>query len=327
MIEHIKQTLRERRWADAETLVAEAIVTRPGDADLLNLHGIILHRLSRPTEALVRFEQATDVRLLFPEAWENVERILAELQNPEPRYSVTVITPTIGGVHLAQALQSVQEQTYPFLEHAIVIDGDQFRPAVEASLPSSPSKPIRVYPLPSNTGARGFNGHRIYGALPHLLNSQFVAFLDEDNWFDKDHIASLMAHVTKAGLSWAYSLRCIVDANGILITDDDCESLGQWPTWNNSDVHLVDVNCYLLRRDLAVRTSSLWYRRFRDGQSPDFLLCHDLLKNYPRTATNGRSTVNYRVGSTPSSVRAEFFLVGNDEMRKRYSCAMPWRLT
>jgi hypothetical protein len=116
-----------------------------------------------------------------------------------------------------------------------------------------------------------------------------------------------------------------VDREGRFITNDDCESLGQWPTWNDSNTHLIDVNCYMLRRDLAMTTSPLWYRRFRDEENPDFLLCRLLLQNHPRCATSGRYTVNYRVGMSPDSVQAGFFLHGNAVMQQRYAGPPPWR--
>ena len=81
------------------------------------------------------------------------------------------------------------------------------------------------------------------------------------------------------------------------VTIDDCDSLGQWPTWNKTG-HLVDTSCYMLRRDVALFANTIWYRRFRDEENPDFALCRKLLKDYPRCGTNGRYSVNYRVGSS-----------------------------
>ena len=122
-----------------------------------------------------------------------------------------------------------------------------------------------------------------------------MAYLDEDNWFEPDHVSALMAKVTAGGLSWAYSLRNIVDAAGKFICPDDCESLGQWAKWNVDDVHLVDANCFVVRRDLAIAIGPLWYRRFPDEEGPDFAITEQLLRFQPRTASSGRATVNYRV--------------------------------
>jgi glycosyltransferase involved in cell wall biosynthesis len=179
--------------------------------------------------------------------------------------------------------------------------------------------------LPLNVGAGGFNGHRVYGAVPFLVHSQFVAFLDEDNWFDPDHLARLMAMATREGLTWAYALRKIVDREGVFVTTDDCESLGHWPVWYNPDFRLVDANCYLLRREVAVATGPHWHRRFRDDPSPDYLLCKLLLDSKQPGACSGHYTVNYRAGMSADSVRLNFFLDGNAWTRQTYGENLPWR--
>jgi hypothetical protein len=81
----------------------------------------------------------------------------------------------------------------------------------------------------------------------------------------------------------------------------------------------------MLRRDLAIAISPLWYRRFRDEENPDFVICRQLLKDHPRCGTSGRYTVNYRTGSTADSVLPEFFLTGNARMQQRFKENFPWR--
>lgn len=317
---------REGRFADAEALVAAALNAGANGPDILNLHGELLGHLGQTAAAAERFDEAIELRLNFPAAQHNLSVVLAELHDPRPRFSVTVVTPTIGTPFLAQAIASVQTQTYPLLEHVLVADGPMYRERVRAMLPSNPAHPVSVFELPHNTGAGGFNGHRIYGAMPQLVNGRFVAFLDEDNWFEPEHVATLMEQITVGGLSWAYALRRIVDLDDRVVANDDCESLGQWPTWNNPGGHLVDVNCYMLRRDLAIATAPLWHRRYPDEAGPDFMLCQQLLREHPRCGTNGLSTVNYRVGRSQWSVRSEFFLAGNQVMQQRFPNGFPWRV-
>ncbi len=251
--------------------------------------------------------------------------MLAERRDPTPRFTVSIVTPSIGSRQVVRAIESVQDQTYPLLDHLIVADGPEHHDRVRASLPRAPRHPVHVLALPFNVGGGGFCGHRVYGAAPYLVDGLYVAFLDEDNWFDPDHVASLMARITAEGLSWAYALRKIVDADGRFLANDDCESLGAWPTWNDPNNHLVDVNCYMLRRDLAIAVGPLWYRRFRDEENPDFAICRQLLRDHPRCGTSGRYSVNYRVGSTADSVQAGFFLTGNAAMRRRFPGPPPWR--
>jgi hypothetical protein len=313
------------RAAEAEELTAFALGGNPGHPDLLTQRGEVLALLGRQEEALGCCTEAIERRLNNPRAHACLAAILAERRDSTPRFTVSLITPSIGSLHLVRAIESVQAQTYSLLEHVIIADGPEHHERVRALLPRKPQHPIHFLALPFNTGGGGFNGHRVYGAAPYLVHGRFVAYLDEDNWFESDHVASLMEKITTEGLAWTYALRRIVNADGQFVTTDDCESLGHWPTWNDPNSHLVDVNCYMLRRDLALAISPLWYRRFRDEESPDFAICRQLLQDYPRCGTTGRFTVNYRVGSSTNSVQAEFFLQGNAVIRQRFREALPWR--
>jgi hypothetical protein len=318
--------LRRDGFAEAEALAAELLADHAEHPEGLNLRGVALTRLGRHEEALACFDRAIERRLLFPAAHGNLMALLAVRRDPTPLFKVSIITPTIGSPHLVQAIESVQAQTYPFVEHVLVADGPDCHARVRACLPRQPRHPVYVLELPFNVGGGGFNGHRSYAALSFLVNGRYVAFLDNDNWLDADHVASLMAKITAEGLAWAYSLRKIVDAEGSFVANDDCESLGLWPTWYDARLHLVDVNCYMLRRDMAVALSSLWYRRFRDEESPDFTLCRHLFTDHPRCGCTGRYTVNYRAGSSGLSVKAGFFLHGNQLIRRRYGERMPWQM-
>jgi hypothetical protein len=97
--------------------------------------------------------------------------------------------------------------------------------------------------------------------------------------------------------------------------------------WLDASVNLVDTNCYVLRRDLAVETSPVWYRRAPDETSPDIELCRRLLGEWPRFATSGSPTVNYRLRGPRAGVRADFFRRGNCEMLRRHGPLLPWRVS
>jgi len=84
------------------------------------------------------------------------------------------------------------------------------------------------------------------------------------------------------------------------------------------------MNCYMLRRDIAIALCPVLYRRYPDERGPDFILCELLLERRKRFDTTGRFTVNYTVGSTPNSVNAAFFVAGNDVMHRRYRRGFPW---
>jgi hypothetical protein len=134
-----------------------------------------------------------------------------------------------------------------------------------------------------------------------------------------------MQLIESKGLEWSYSLRNIMDGNGNLITQDDCQSLGPWPIWCDPSTNLVDMNCYLVRRDLAVRASPTFLGRSRDEGGVDFRLCRFLLDTAKRFDTNGDYTVNYTAGSRAVSMTGDFFIAGNKVMRERYHGGFPWR--
>lgn len=241
---------------------------------------------------------------------------------------VTLITPTIGHRDLARCLRSAQAQQFTDFEHVLVIDGEEHAPAVEQVLAGLDLSriPLRVLRLPYPTGKDRYICHRIYGSVPWLCNTRYVAFLDEDNWFDEDHLATLVGAVTSAGAPWGFALRKIADTEGNVVTLDECESLGNLHcVFQVNGVYHIDTNCYLLDRMLAIKYCPIWNRRFREQVSPDIELANTLLRQEPPPASNRKHTVNYTVGSTSASVGAQQFLAGNQVMQQRYPAGMPWK--
>jgi hypothetical protein len=236
---------------------------------------------------------------------------------------VTIITPTTGNPFLERALNGVRTQTYKAIQHLVVIDGAE---RAEAARPLLASHKCDVIELPYATGLDRYNGHRIHGAATLLARGDLICWLDEDNWMEPDHIASL-ARVIKGGQDWAFSLRRIVNREGQYICDDDCESLGKWPSILGPDDYLVDVNCFMLKKSLAVKVTPIWHTKAREpGQMEvDRLLTKVLRERAPKFDTNYSHTLNYRVENTPLSVTAKFFIDGNTRMKQIRGSRLPWR--
>jgi len=250
---------------------------------------------------------------------------------------VSVITATTGNARLADCIKSVRNQTYKNIEHIVVVDGEERWGTTNSILHGlgfpegaerGPSSNEHVLVLPYATGKNRFNGHRIYGAFNFLANGDYVIWLDDDNELTSNHIQSLVNITKEKNLDWAYSLRQIVDDEGKFICNDDCESLGKYKSVLND--HFVDVNCFFIRRELAVNLAPIWYRQARPPQGMmevdralTTVLMHD--KNNLKFDTNNDYTVKYRVGSTEISVKAEFFLQGNRTMLQRYNGELPWK--
>jgi hypothetical protein len=235
---------------------------------------------------------------------------------------VTVITPTTGNPLLQVALESVASQTYRPIQHLVIIDGSERTPAARQIIAG---RPIDVIELPYATGLDGYMGHRIYGAGPYLAKGDLICFLDEDNWMDQVHVESLV-EVLRKGNQWSFSLRKIVDQEGKFICRDDCESLGKWPSIISPEDYFVDVNCFMLPKPLAVSLSPICHRKFREPGvvEIDRMLTRALRQMVPRFESSYLYSMNYRVGSTPRSVQASFFLNGNATMAKRFEGPLPW---
>lgn len=237
---------------------------------------------------------------------------------------VTIITPTTGAPCLEQCITSVQEQTHINIQHLLVVDGSEHFEKVAAILRRTSTPKLDLITLPYATGKDRFNGHRIYGAMTYLCKGDFLCFLDEDNWYDADHVESLVNTVLR-GKSWAFSLRKIVDQDGKYVCNDDCESLGLWESCMGD--YLVDVGCYFLPKSIALQLTPVWYRKAREPNVPevDRMLIHVLRENKLSCDTSGKYSLNYRAGNTPLSVKQEFFLHGNQKMKNKYGARFPWR--
>ena len=239
---------------------------------------------------------------------------------------VAVITPTIGTKHLKTNLQSVMDQTYENMIHFIVVDGPQYMERAHQILDQVENKKREVLFLPENTGHSQYNGHRIYGASPYLTNADYVMFLDEDNWIDSGHIETLVKVAEHK--DWAFSFRKIVGQDDEYICNDDCESLGKWPTCLSDQEFFLDTGCYFLPKALAIQLSPAWHRRARHPQEQpevDRLIMAILLQNKYSFDTTYEYTLNYRVGNRDDSVRAEFFLNGNKQHLQKYNGKLPWK--
>jgi hypothetical protein len=236
---------------------------------------------------------------------------------------VIVITPTTGASYLEDAIKSVQSQDYLNVDHVVVCDGQKFenktRQIINKYLGNGNSNIIglKFLVLPYNTGANNWICHRIYSSLPNLLpTANFVTFLDEDNFYEPDHISSLVKLTVNNNLDWCYCLRNIYEDNQF-ICKDECESMGHLlPVWNDANQRLIDTGCYMLSRRVAVKVSQLgvWDRPARPpvGLEADRLLARILLNSKDVKFDCSRQyTLNYRVANRSDSVKKEFFINGN----------------
>src|SRR4051812_45374809 len=127
----------------------------------------------------------------------------------QPKLSVAVVTATIGHPFLSRAIDSVRSQSYGCCEHFLVVDGPQFSEHTQRSLHAEDvtRSGLHVLTLPQRTGHSGWCSHRIYAALPMLLDADYVCYLDQDNWFEPDHVESLVQLARDTGSPCVHALR------------------------------------------------------------------------------------------------------------------------
>jgi glycosyltransferase involved in cell wall biosynthesis len=227
-----------------------------------------------------------------------------------------VITPTTGKDTVLKAIESVTNQTIDTpVEHLVVFDGSRAESdffMLEDGMHGCPTFMM----LPENVGANGWYGHRVYAAMPLMVNADYILFLDEDNWFEPNHVETMIAKIKSKDLMWAYSLRKIHDEAGEYVCDDDCESLGRWPTFYDHTLNFVDTNCYCFKREYLVGLAHHFYGQW--GADRPFYKA--VAKALPSFGCTGEATVNYRA---PERLM-KMFEEGNAVMKKAY-VNLPWR--
>jgi glycosyltransferase involved in cell wall biosynthesis len=251
---------------------------------------------------------------------------------------VAIVTPSIGQDSLTKCLLSVQNQSYEDIVHYVFIDGEEhgcnIRNQLDLRTGSGTLKPfedknvpIKTVTLEENIG-KGWYGHRVYAACSFLVNADAICYLDEDNWFEPDHVKKLVEKL-KNGNQWAYSLRKIYDQKGNFICEDNCESLGIWPVYFNDQTHHIDTSSFIIDRNVATHIGHTWYGQW--GADRQFF--HNLKQNFPNFECTNKHTLCYRLDnntgkgeSNPNSVNKDFFIKGNKMQKEKYDTIhFPWK--
>jgi glycosyltransferase involved in cell wall biosynthesis len=222
-----------------------------------------------------------------------------------------VITPTTGKDTVFKAMESIRDQTIK-TEHLVVFDGQKARD----NFPLAFVDRHTFLTLPENVGGNGWYGHRVYAGMPLMVNADYILFLDEDNWFEPNHVETMINKIKSKDLMWAYSLRRICNEAGEYVCDDDCESLGRYPTFYDHMLNFVDTNCYCFKREYLVSIAHTFYGQW--GADRPFYKAAST--NLPAFGCTGEATVNYRA---PERLLG-MFGQGNEDMKKAYG-NLPWR--
>jgi len=233
--------------------------------------------------------------------------------------SATVIIPTTGSPEVRNAIDSVLNQSHTTQCYVIVDGEENYDKAKDIINDYIHDERFRVCYLPINVGAKGFYGHRVYAAFTHLIDTNYVMWLDQDNWLYQSHVAKCIETIQKRNLDWCYSLRQIYNKEGKFVCFDDCESLGKWQTYHG--VHHIDTNSYCVKTEIAIKLASAWH----GGWGQDRVFLSAISQHFPKWDCTNEYTTCYRVDGGKGSVNAEFFINGNEVMNKKYNGVFPWR--
>ena len=229
---------------------------------------------------------------------------------------VAVVTPTIGKPELIDCVKSVADQTYENLTHYVFADGIEHFVKVRSVTDKYDN--VKLIELEENVG-KGWYGHRVYSACSFLVNADIIVYLDEDNWYEPEHVESIVTKIQE-GNDWVYSLRKIYDKDRNFICEDNCESLGKWPIFHSDQHHHIDTSSFGVRRDVAVHIGHAWYGQW--GADRQFFSA--LKHHFTKWDCTNSYTSCYRLDGNEGSVTKEFFEQGNKINKEKYNGKFPW---
>jgi glycosyltransferase involved in cell wall biosynthesis len=233
---------------------------------------------------------------------------------------VAVVTPTIGSPVLKDCLDSVQRQSYKDLTHYVFLDGEKnFHKIYPVMSKVSGQRDIQSVALEENVG-KGWYGHRVYAACSFLVNADLILYLDEDNWFDENHVETLVDTIKTHDYSWAFSLRKIYNKSGEFLCEDNCESLGLWNVYDEDRYH-IDTSCFAVKREVAVQIGHAWYGQW--GADRQFFM--NVRRFFPNYGCSGKHTACYRLDGNAGSVQQNYFDIGNKMQYDKYQGRFPWK--
>lgn len=173
----------------------------------------------------------------------------------QPPFDAAVVMTTVVRPTIAQAIRSIYAQQLDG-RIQILVGIDRWegeRALLDGLVAESPSHvAVTVLDLGYSTSVRngGLYPSGYGGALKTILsyaaNSRYVAYLDDDNWYAPEHLASLRRAID--GNVWSYSLRHMVDrATGEYICPDTWEAVGpDRGVYAEAQRGFVDTNQYLI---------------------------------------------------------------------------------
>ncbi|HEY8570908.1 hypothetical protein [Phenylobacterium sp.] len=189
-----------------------------------------------------------------------------DTEDPQSPADVAVIMPTVLRPTLEAALESVFAQKDAGRIQLLVgvdkILGDPDR--LKGPLSRKPDHVSAIaLTLPFSTSVRhggvhgATDGGSLRAVLSFIANSRYVAYLDDDNVWEPDHLASLLEAIQDK--YWAHSLRMLVDEkSGEELGVDRWDAVGVGRGRFADQGGMVDPSCLMIDKVKASRPLGRW---------------------------------------------------------------------
>ena len=241
-----------------------------------------------------------------------------KLQEP---YDVSVVIPSIGRRDILKALASVYEQNIGRIQILIGIDKPEndlsFLNLFLVNCPKNVTVNV-IYPGYSTSVRHGGvtkarDGGALRSFLTQVANSKYIAYLDDDNWWAKNHLEDLLLAIKNK--AWAFSLRYFVypppETTMVL---DQWESVGPGKgVFLKNFGGFVDPNALMINKELCWECISLW--NFPLGNDPKGMSADrnvfNYLKGHSKPGETGKGTVFYRITPGDSNHHNRMYALGN----------------
>lgn len=240
------------------------------------------------------------------DVWALERRLLSSLPRFAPADCVTVI-PTLGRASLSTAVESALDQSLSDHRIVVVTDG----PVGVPSLPANDQVSVVSLPVPV----------RSPGALRNigmsLAASAFVAFLDDDNIWSKDHLSTCLDTLRSTGADVAYAACTRALAGGEVV-----DTIGRpWDHRAFRHENWIDVSSLVLARRFRYRWSRL---PAKAGKGDDGTFGEDWSLVYAagfrrRVVFTGKATVQYTMSPELATLVRSQRGITSTEQDKRLS--------
>lgn len=230
-----------------------------------------------------------------------------------------VVIPTVLRPTLSQAVRGVFAQRFQGRIHILIgidnIRGDlAMIDAICAARP--PHCVVQVFWPGYSTSTRhggltpSGDGGALRSVLTYLANSPYVAYLDDDNWWDPEHLCQMRRAMADA--EWTFALRWFVHPDTRRpICVDIWESVGPGQgLFNESFGGFVDPNCLMINKVACPQAPQLWnFPLERDPMSADRNV-FAFLKMRHKPRGTGQPTVFYTLNSNDGLHKVRLRLMG-----------------